>query len=370
MRIPRNKDELYGLLWEDYLECKKPADGKSYDRESVKKSFIYKYYREKKKREADKLAESREDFDRYRQKSRQDKYILLRAARRLMKNGGLTEKEYGEVFRETVKKENGGKHFLSLLDGDPDAAYNELAYKLLCGGIQDMFGKKGYRLPEYDEVTREYVKPARKAPDEGKEGYTDEIALLHGFSVYLGSREGGVDSVSSDEITPEYIEECERLYSFLQTAKDAGGVLFPLYIHRLSLAGLYIIGERNFGEKDSKKCRICFTYLDDFCVYEDIMSLDSKITTFESVREAFDYLKSFTENGSEENIYDIFRDCNCEIPSVLLERKVGREFLRYLVSDADRSYRSKLEKERLASIRKQENEFRKSVEKVEKAKQK
>ena len=367
MILPRNKDELYDMLWADYQQYKRKENGKEYDRDSMKQCFMYSYYLDRKTRVASRIAESREAFGEYSRQSR-DKFVLLCAARQLLEKGELDEKEYGEVFGKAAKGES--KHFAELFEAQPSQAYDELTYKLLCGSIQDMFSKKGYKQPKYDEDGNEIGKAARPVPaQDSKEGYTDEIEMLYCYSQQLGSTD--MSSGASFRITPEHIESCSRLYGFLQKV-DSGDVFIPLYIDPSSGAGVYLIGDRHLTGKGSERCSVYTVWFDTcYNLEEDIkcadgeeffyLTMEDLMIKYETVEEAFRDFRRISEDIREDDFYYGYSCYNNELPLRQLEKEVGEGFSRYVETRADIAFRKKMEQRQIAAMREETQKYRENL---------
>lgn len=374
IKICKNRDELFDMLWADYQENKKRANKKVYDKESMQECFIYSYYKNKKTRKANELAESADKFREYSKYTR-DKFVLLCAAHRLWKNDASACFEiFEEVFSKAAERENGGKHFRELFKTDPDQAYEELSYKLLCGVVQDMFDKRGYRQPKYDEDGRELGQsPRRVSPEPRKDVYnTDEIELLYKFCEY--TENGGMYIDKPSALTEEHRKACDKLYSFLRSA-DSGGVFIPLYIDPTSGAGVYIIGDRNFHKANSKECHV---YIMSFigCDPENeyfeeldgtVGDFSYEIKRYESVRDAFDKLEEGLNNAEEPYCESYTRynskHCSAILADDILKDELGERFIKFMTDRDSKMKRLGEEQEQLRknAILEQEKENRKRL---------
>lgn len=351
MRAFRNKKDFYDTLWADYQEYKTKVTQKEYSKERMRECFIYKYYLDNKTQKAKALAENADSFEKYlkdylgendeHKKKRCDKFILLCAAKQIC---GEDKERFGEIFSKVTESENGGKHYTELFKTDPDQAYEELTYKFLCGTVQDMFLKKGYKQPKYDgegnEIGSSTEPPQEISPKNSKDGYTDEIEMMYKFFA-----NAGIDSVSADsraEISDEYIGKCEKLYNRLLEDKiDSTNVFIPLYIDPSSGAGVYIIGDDR-PKTGSKKC---YVYILSFCDCDEYLSGEDaygekyetlysqyEMKIFENVREAFN---AFSENVNGEAYYSNYTDYNYKILDRISDNEIDDHFIPLMISADD-----------------------------------
>lgn len=359
MRAFRNKKEFYDMLWADYQEYKTKVNQKEYSKERMRECFIYKYYLDKKTQKAKALAENADSFEKYfgnyagknaeNKKRRCDKFILLCAAKQIC---GEDKDRFGEIFSKVTESENGGKHYTELFKTDSDQAYEELAYKFLCGTVQDMFLKKGYKQPKYDDegkvIGNSAEPPQEISPKNSKDGYTDEIEMMYKFFA-----NADIDSVSADscaEISDEYIGKCEKMYGqLLENEIDSTNVFIPLYIDPSSGAGVYIIGDSH-PKTGSKKCYVYILY---FCDCDEYLSGEDafgekyetlysqyEMKIFDSVREAF---KAFSENVGGEVYYSNYNEYNHKILDRISDNEIDEHFIPLMIS-ADALVKRKAER--------------------------
>lgn len=364
MRAFRNKKEFYDMLWADYQEYRRKVNDKEYSKANMQKCFIYGYTLEKKTRKAKALAEDADGFETYlkdfsgendgQKKKRCDKFILLCAAKQVC---GADTARFGGIFSKVAERENGGERYTELFKTDPDRAYEELSYKLLCGNIQDMFLKKGYKQPRYnaDGELLESAKPTVSAKDGG-DGYADEIELMYGYFVHAGG--DSIAAGSQAEISDEYIGKCEKLYERLLKT-DSGMEFIPLYIDPSSGAGVYIIGD-GIPKTGSKKYHVYILSFNWFGGYESdedaegiYETLDSQydMKSFESVREAF---KSFSEKVGGDEYYFTYTGYNQNILDRIPVNEIDEHFIPLMIAAEDLAMRAaeRREKQKRAGLEK------------------
>lgn len=352
MKMFRNKGEFFDRLWENYQEFKrreneardddKPKQ-RGYLKESMEQCFIYKFQKDKKLLAAQRLAEDPKAFEDYRQRVRRDKYVLLCAAYSLWEKGTLSTDEFGEIFNTTAERENGGSRYIGLFKTDPVLAYEEFSHHLLCGSIQDMFSKRGYKQPKYDaDGGLIYSEPS----SDGKDGYSDEIEMLYSYYEYIGRGDMNVSGCASrNSGLSDQARQGAKLYGYLKTVK-AGEVFIPLHIDPYSGAGVYIIGDHHTDAPDSEDCHVYMIHFEQEEDYDDIVSGDSIFymtyigKRFETAEDAFGEFERLSD-GVSEDLYYGYTNYNSGLSVVSVRESVGEEFFRYIESGASLDLRQR-----------------------------
>lgn len=351
MRAFTNKKEFYNSIWADYLEHKDKVARGEYDKNMMKRCFIYRYFFEKRMAKSSVLAADREAFDRYledyldnmetRRKNRGenaaeksalktiprgDKFTLLSAARQVC---GDDKERFGEILKAvTMSKNKNAKQI------DPFTSFEEYTYMFICSAIQEFFRKKGYVQPKDSEsgATTENVGRIPKNDDN----YIDEIEMMHDYLRDLNADELSV--AGGAQITDEYIQGCERLYRRLSGNDSKPNEIFlPLYIDPISGAGVYIIRTVDSETKEKISGVFVLTFWDCACD-EGLEELNYEMKKFKSVGEAF---YEFKKNLGGDEYCDGYTSYNAAIPDYVREGEIDERLLPLMLSAGDQETRRK-----------------------------
>lgn len=327
----KNRDEFFGMLWEDYI---------SFDEKERDKCFVYGYLKQKKDSRAEVIGRSRDAVIDYSGQKKRDKYILLKSAYLAMERYEvMNEEEYVGILKELIGNSVPKKY--RELCGRKAVAQAEEAFerRFLIGCVSDFFYNLGYRTNRNIEHGQSVKLPSKHLKEDG---YNDEFEMMYRFSVYSNDdmTADADKNVTFGSLDDEYIQKCSKLYDTL--LKERNSMAFvPLYIDSETGAGVYIIGRDKFDEdtlcyeKTSRTdvCLVCIAY---FYAVDAITKIKSSPTddlsvtmmireTFKSVKKAFDCFKA---SVSEKDFYENYPDENDE----RLPRNTDEQFQLYFIS--------------------------------------
>lgn len=314
IKMITSRSDLYRRLWEEYFPL--PNNQKH-------KCFFYRYLKNKKDLQADRIAESTDSLEKYySSRNKRDKYLLLRSAYLAYTNKLLAEEEYIERFTQLVGTKESKKYepFTSDLINEAELYYEK---KFLLGCIKDFFYNLGYRVRDnakknivIDELG--YAKTEERYLKE-QDGYIDDLDLWAHYYNSFATNQNDLPAQSVSDINEEYIKQCSELFSLLKR-ENSDKVFVPLYFDPRSGAGVIIIGSNKLPQKkkNGKSCRIGIIYLSeilgdqmsDFGELEISIKIDD-CDFYDNVSEAF---AKFRIGISYQTYYANYRDHNEEPP--------------------------------------------------------
>lgn len=234
------KTAFYISLWNDYKNKQKE--------ERIENSFIYKYLKQRKDEQAERITEKRRD--KLKSATRTDVYVYIQSLfngykkKQINENDLLTaleklinEKSNLKSFSDDINKAGKDRSILKIL-------HNKLLDRCLRKDIQVFFNDIGY----VEKMN------AGEFPSEIKTRKNNEILDLY-FS-FVSENEWGMDAIknsftsatSKDNVTSKkYIADCKKLLNDLSKEKYGCRAFVPLFIDEGLGIGIFIIGREQLG---------------------------------------------------------------------------------------------------------------------------
>lgn len=352
-----NREELLNRLWSDYREHEK----------DIERCFIYNYLKNRKDAKAIAVSASRAQLLDYRARPRCDRYILLQAALIAYKNKIITPEMYTEIYTEVSKKEKLGK---KSVPNNPDEALARLENKMLKDAVGDFFTNNGFKKGSDDPLKNALdsmdggTRNLKKVKDKDK-GHIDDIEMASLFeeTLSLPKRIPVNAALLDGGITKEYINKCRELF-LLAKSSASDEMLVPLYFDSQSGAGVFIVGNRIFGNSKGDNCApfIFWFWLTDAPEEplnpEDLPALPMIMKTREcnSIDEAF---LRFSKQRGGERYYEGYADMNYNI---IPAEEADAVFKRLLISSSEDTTEFDREHATIEKEKREENEYIRKLE--------
>lgn len=347
-----DKEKFYHGIWENYKRYdeyekyskrRKHEDNKEKCEKEVCNSFVYKYFEEKKEKDANDLWNKKTDI-KLDPNSRADHYVNLTYAYKCYENGKISEKEivaYIEglkgkkrakesraitvAWRELEELDRDDCHKKELLDRIKD----ELKYIFLCQTIIEFFRNIGYSKRN----------PANYYGDSEKDKRDDTLLDMYLQYVLQENNEGTDDSQSvfvenvSDLDATTIKDECEKL---VEWANNQGNeIAIPIAFEKQTGAGLFILNNFILYELEGLG-NYCIIRFDSIELSDDEQSIDfvdekeaslieftqhcELLRRFENLEKAIKFFQSSKE------YFDGYRAFNGKYP---IDIEIKRENSRY-----------------------------------------